>query len=154
MSQEINNNSPQGEVNLGDLLAVRRQKLADLQAEGKDPFVITKFDTTEYKAKLAAEVWGNNAKVEVGTGDGLHEANLLQLNIEKAERELGIKPVYSAETAIKKTTEWYKAFYNGNTDMITYSRQQLHDFIIAARQQNLAWSVDLQSGKMAYNVAV
>ncbi|MBE6693036.1 MAG: lysine--tRNA ligase [Ruminococcaceae bacterium] len=52
MSQEINNNSPQGEVNLGDLLAVRRQKLADLQAEGKDPFVITKFDTTHHSADI------------------------------------------------------------------------------------------------------
>ena len=50
MSQEINNNAPQTEVNLGDLLAVRRQKLADLQAEGKDPFVITKFDVTHHSA--------------------------------------------------------------------------------------------------------
>ena len=50
MSQEINNNVPQTEVNLGDLLAVRRQKLADLQAEGKDPFVITKFDVTHHSA--------------------------------------------------------------------------------------------------------
>ncbi len=54
MSQEINNNSPQGEVNLGDLLAVRRQKLADLQAEGKDPFVITKFDATHHSADIKA----------------------------------------------------------------------------------------------------
>ncbi len=52
MSQEINNNAPQEEVNLGDLLAVRRQKLADLQAEGKDPFVITKFDATHHSADI------------------------------------------------------------------------------------------------------
>lgn len=91
-------------------------------------------------AKLVAEVWGN-AKVEVGAGDGLHEANLLQLNIEKAERELGIKPVYSAETAIKKTTEWYKAYYNGNTDMVAYTRQQLQDFINTAQTKNLEWSL-------------
>ena len=42
MSEEIKNNAPQEEANIGSLLAVRRQKLADLQAEGKDPFVITK----------------------------------------------------------------------------------------------------------------
>jgi len=105
-------------------------------------------------AKLAAEVWGNNAKVEVGTGDGLHEANLLQLNVEKAERELGIKPVYSAETAIKKTTEWYKAFYNGNTDMTAYSRQQLHDFIIAAQAKELEWAESTQTENITYKLAV
>ena len=60
MSQEINNNAPQTEVNLGDLLAVRRQKLADLQAEGKDPFVITKFDVTHH----SADVKENYAELE------------------------------------------------------------------------------------------
>ena len=40
--QQNVNNAPQEDV--GQLLKVRRQKLADLQAAGKDPFVITKFD--------------------------------------------------------------------------------------------------------------
>ena len=52
MSEEIKNNAPQQEVNLGDLLAVRRQKLADLQAEGKDPFVITKYDATHHSGDI------------------------------------------------------------------------------------------------------
>ena len=33
---------------LGELLKVRRQKLADLQAAGKDPFQITKYDQTHH----------------------------------------------------------------------------------------------------------
>lgn len=90
-------------------------------------------------AKLVSEVWGEG-KVEVGNGDGLHEANLLQLNIEKAARELDVKPVYSAETAIRKTTEWYKEFYGGKTDMTAYSRQQLQEFVAAAKDKNLSWS--------------
>ncbi len=52
MSEEIKNNAPQEAVNLGDLLAVRRQKLSDLQAEGKDPFVITKYDATHHSADI------------------------------------------------------------------------------------------------------
>ncbi len=52
MNQENNNNRPAEEVNLGDLLAVRRQKLSDLQAEGKDPFVITKYDVTHHSADV------------------------------------------------------------------------------------------------------
>ena len=46
MSEEIKNNANAEELN--DLLAIRRQKLADLQAEGKDPFVITKYDVTHH----------------------------------------------------------------------------------------------------------
>ena len=46
MSEEIKNNANAEELN--GLLAIRRQKLADLQAEGKDPFVITKYDVTHH----------------------------------------------------------------------------------------------------------
>ncbi len=52
MSEEIKNNSAQPEVNLGDLLAVRRQKLDDLRADGKDPFVITKYDVTHHSDEI------------------------------------------------------------------------------------------------------
>ncbi len=60
MSEQIKNNAPAEEVNLGDLLAVRRQKLADLQAEGKDPFVITKYDVTHH----STDVKNNYAELE------------------------------------------------------------------------------------------
>ena len=92
-------------------------------------------------AMKVAEVWGNGAKVEVGKGDGLHEANLLQLNIEKADRELGVRPVYSAEEAIIKTTEWYKAFYEGNTDMTEYTQTQIEEFVKTAQQKQIEWSL-------------
>jgi lysyl-tRNA synthetase class 2 len=44
--QQIQNNAPQEDI--GQLIKVRRQKLADLQAAGKDPFQITKFDQTHH----------------------------------------------------------------------------------------------------------
>ena len=90
-------------------------------------------------AKQVAEVWGNG-KVEVGNADGLHEAMLLQLNIEKAEKELGVKPVYTAEEAITKTTEWYKAFYEGKTDMTAFTKGQIDEFVRAAQNKNIEWS--------------
>ena len=34
------------------LLKVRREKLADLQANGKDPFQITKFDQTHHSLEV------------------------------------------------------------------------------------------------------
>ncbi|MBQ5837659.1 MAG: lysine--tRNA ligase [Clostridia bacterium] len=52
MNEEIKNNAGSEEVNLNSLLAIRRQKLADLQAEGKDPFVITKYDVTHHSGDV------------------------------------------------------------------------------------------------------
>ena len=50
---EVNTNNTEMEAaQLNDLLRVRREKLAELQAEGKDPFVITKYDQTHHTAEI------------------------------------------------------------------------------------------------------
>lgn len=92
-------------------------------------------------AQMVADFWGNGATVSVGSGDGLHEANLLQLNVEKAARELGVMPVYDAKTAVKKTTDWYRAFYDENTDMTQFTIQQINDFVASAQNKNIKWSL-------------
>lgn len=51
-------------------------------------------------------------KVEYENLDTPHEANLLQLDITKAQMELGWKPVFDFETMIKLTAEWY-IYYSG-----------------------------------------
>lgn len=49
MSEEKNNEqNAQPEVNVNELIKVKRQKLADLQAANKDPFEITKYDVTNH----------------------------------------------------------------------------------------------------------
>ena len=40
------------EQDIGTLLKVRRDKLSDLQAQGKDPYVITKFDQTHHASDI------------------------------------------------------------------------------------------------------
>ncbi len=47
-----NDQAPQAEQPLSELLKVRRDKLAALRAEGKDPFTITKFDVTHHSAEV------------------------------------------------------------------------------------------------------
>ncbi len=61
MSEEQNNNGQKNKKNTTEqqvdekqLLKVRREKLAALQAEGKDPFVITKYDQTHHTAEAKA----------------------------------------------------------------------------------------------------
>ena len=46
------NNQNNQEQDLNQLLKVRREKLADLQAQGKDPFVITKYDVTHHSTDI------------------------------------------------------------------------------------------------------
>ena len=50
---DINTNNTEMEAaQLNDLLRVRREKLSELQAEGKDPFVITKYDQTHHTTEI------------------------------------------------------------------------------------------------------
>ncbi|MBR5321371.1 MAG: lysine--tRNA ligase [Clostridia bacterium] len=50
MAEEIRNNQP--EVDLGEQQRIRQEKLKMLQEEGKDPFVITKYDQTHHSADI------------------------------------------------------------------------------------------------------
>ncbi len=52
-NERQNNNQP--EQDIGQLLKVRREKLADLQAQGKDPFVITKYDQTHHAFDIKSD---------------------------------------------------------------------------------------------------
>ena len=49
---EQNNKNNQPQVDEKQLLKVRREKLADLQERGKDPFQITKYDVTHHSMDI------------------------------------------------------------------------------------------------------
>jgi len=50
--QNNKNNNQAPEQNLNELLKIRRDKLAELQAAGEDPFEITKYDQTHHSADI------------------------------------------------------------------------------------------------------
>ncbi len=60
MDNQRQNN--QQEQDIGQLLKVRREKLADLQAQGKDPFVITKYDQTHHAADIKSDFDAHEGK--------------------------------------------------------------------------------------------
>lgn len=68
--------------------------------------------------------------------DNLHEANLLMLNIEKAEKVLGWTPTYTADEAIKNTIEWYKHFYEKDTNMLEFTMKQIGRFEEKNKHEN------------------
>ena len=61
--------------------------------------------------------------------EAVHEAGLLQLDVSKAEKELGWKPLLSLEETVRWTAEWYRRFVEKNEVL---SRGQL-----AAYQERL-----------------
>ena len=59
MSEETNNNVEQ-ELDLNQLMIIRREKLEKLKQENKNPFEITKFDRTH----TSKEIIDNYEKLE------------------------------------------------------------------------------------------
>ena len=91
MAQENKNKNQNQEVDVNQLRKVRRDKLAELQANGKDPFQITKFNQTHHAADVKelynaheAELLAGRKEPEV---DGLEEAQAKEvLNADYNER--------------------------------------------------------------------
>ncbi len=71
MADENNN---QGQVqDLNQLLKIRRDKLSELQAAGKDPFVQTKYDVTYHALQAKAEFEKLDADLKAQLPEGLAE---------------------------------------------------------------------------------
>lgn len=85
-------------------------------------------------AQKVCEYYGKG-EVVVQKRDDLHEANLLMLNIEKAEKVLGWTPTYTADEAVKKSVEWYKHFYAKDIDMFEFTMEQIEDY-----EDNAKWA--------------
>jgi CDP-glucose 4,6-dehydratase len=78
----------------------------------------------QWVTEKIGKVWGKN-DVWIKDGDEHpHEANYLKLDISKARMNLKWAPKWNAETAVEKTTTWYKDFYSGklNSEESVYQR--------------------------------
>ncbi len=86
-----NQKNQQPEQDLNQLLKVRREKLANLQEAGKDPFVITKYDQTHHTADAKELYIAHEAELLAGRTEpnveGLDEAEAREiLNADYNER--------------------------------------------------------------------
>ncbi|MBQ8670625.1 MAG: lysine--tRNA ligase, partial [Oscillospiraceae bacterium] len=66
MAENQNQKKPTNGPSESEQVLVRRQKLADLQAAGNDPFVITKFDQNAYSEDLKAQFVALEPEAESG----------------------------------------------------------------------------------------
>ncbi|MCP4377406.1 MAG: CDP-glucose 4,6-dehydratase [bacterium] len=72
--------------------------------------------------------------------DGKAEAMLLRLNCDKSESVLKWHKVLSFEQTVEMTASWYKAYYDGDTDMFDISSRQISEYTAQATGAHLPWA--------------
>ncbi|MBO7672451.1 CDP-glucose 4,6-dehydratase [bacterium] len=92
--------------------------------------VLTVYDI----AQTVCHLYGKG-NVTVNKENSLHEAGLLTLNIEKAKRVLGWTPTYSVSKALSKSVEWYKHFFDKDTNMYEFTLSQIKEY-----EESILWN--------------
>lgn len=75
----------------------------------------------------AIDEWGSGSISITPQDEKLHEAGLLQLNCDKARKELSWAPRWGFDQTMLETIKWYKEFSNG-IDTFSTSTAQLHTY--------------------------
>lgn len=90
--------------------------------------------------KLSSKCFGKGSIV-VDKSNQPHEANLLKLDINKANTYLNWYPIYNIKEAVGSTMDWYKEYYiNENKNMYDYTVAQIEKYQNKALSHNLKWS--------------
>ena len=78
---------------------------------------------------LVTEVlkWANGKWVDKSEPDAVHEAGLLNLDIRKARRVLGWKPIWEFEKTVEETVKWYESVRTGS-DPVTTTQEQIMEY--------------------------
>ncbi len=73
----------------------------------------------------------------------VHEAGLLKLNCDKALSDLEWHSALQFEETVKMTVEWYKEYYQNQTQsMHDFTISQIEAYTKAARSNNLSWAIN------------
>jgi len=83
----------------------------------------------ENVVRAAIQAWGGGDYDAASDAD-LHEAQLLKLDPSKARVRLGWNTCFDVSSAIRRSVEWYKAFYQ-NDDIRALTREQIKAFMAA-----------------------
>lgn len=85
--------------------------------------------TVEQLVNLIIKEWGKG-DYTLDISSKPYEANLLKLDISKARKLLGWKPLYDINEAVKRSVNWYKNFYNNlsKDEMYEITLKQIKDY--------------------------
>ncbi len=87
-------------------------------------------DSNRTVADLVAEILKHRSGswTDASQLGALHEATLLNLSIEKAERLLGWKPKWGFDETIAKTVSWYARVHAGTVTPLEITRRQITEY--------------------------
>ena len=87
-------------------------------------------DSNRTVANLVTEILKNRSGSweDVSDSAALHEATLLNLSIEKANRLLDWKPCWNFEETIKRTVTWYDQVHRGAVSPLEITRSQIAEY--------------------------
>ncbi len=85
--------------------------------------------TVKELVNIALQKWGKGYADFAKINTGQHEANLLQLNIDKAKKELNWHPKMEAKKAISITLNWYKETDKRPRETISLLNTQIINYI-------------------------
>jgi CDP-glucose 4,6-dehydratase len=83
------------------------------------------------------QAWSKVDYEIIKDSDGPHEAGMLKLDCSKSRTKMQWMPVWDGKTAVEKTVQWYKAFYESNK---VQSLKDLQSYIADAKSKNVLWA--------------
>jgi len=134
-----------GYLQLGAELALSAGKRADLTSPYNFGPGRGAERTVRELVDLLIRHWGAGSweAVQPERFTGLHEAVYLKLATDKAWHQLGWKPSWEFEPAVKETVTWYRQAYSGGFDtaeMRKLTAEQIERYTSAAAAQGLRWA--------------
>jgi CDP-glucose 4,6-dehydratase len=91
---------------------------------------------------VMSKYWGQVKWNDVSSLESnVHEAGLLRLNCDKALFDLNWLPTLQFEETVQMTVNWYKEFYEHNTDnMYDFTMSQIADYSRLANDRGIQWA--------------
>ena len=91
--------------------------------------------TTGMLVDLFCKHWGGGLSWESGKEKGPHEAGFLKLDSSKIKARFGWKPILGIETAITKTIEWTRAYFQ-HGDVKAVMDRQIGEYVTNILKKN------------------
>lgn len=95
--------------------------------------------TVEDLVVEALKVWGSGTWEPASSEDAPHEASVLRLEIEQAERDLAWRPVWSFEAAVDAAVGWYRKLEDGESAEAA-CEQSLASYMRDASSAGVGWA--------------
>jgi CDP-glucose 4,6-dehydratase len=122
---------------LGALLLQGRAEVADAFNFGPDPGDAR---TVGELVERFLAAWGSGSWVRPELSGQPHEAGLLRLDITHAETALAWTPVWSFESAVDRTAEWYRQHAMESADPASLVSADIAAYVADARAAGLRWA--------------